>query len=79
MGLECQSVQRREVRKNGGPEAMADEPHTSGCQKGLSPTKAERGRLLRRYSQLTGVSSSSSPGLGLKAKPRGPFIPVVTK
>ena len=33
MDLACQSVQRREVRKNGGPEAMADEPHISGCQK----------------------------------------------
>jgi hypothetical protein len=76
MGLACQSVQRREVRKNGGPEAMADKQHTSGCQERLSPTKAEHGRLLRRYSQLTGASSSSSPGLGLKAKPTGETIPV---
>jgi hypothetical protein len=70
---------RREVRKNGGPEVMADKQHTSGCQERLLPTKAERERLLRRYSQLTGVSSSSSPGLGLKAKPTGETIPVVAK
>jgi hypothetical protein len=41
MGLAYQSVQRPEVAKNGGPEAMADKQHTSGCHERLAPTKAE--------------------------------------
>jgi hypothetical protein len=63
--------------KNGGPEAMANKQHTSGCQERLSPTKTEgySGATLK----LTEASSSSLPGLGLKAKPTGETIPVVAK
>jgi hypothetical protein len=81
MGLECQSVQRREVRKMAARRRWQMNRIPTGA-KGIIADEGRRPNAecySGANSQLTGVSSSSSPGLGLKAKPTGETIPVVAK